>query len=62
LQIVILGATLCVLATVWFCIVGAFAGQIGAFVAHRPRAGRWITRVSGAILVILGLRLGVAAR
>lgn len=62
LQIAVLGATLCVLATSWFCIVGAFAGQIGVFLLHRPRAGRWVNRVSGAILVILGLRLGIAAR
>lgn len=62
LQIVILGATLCLLATSWFCIVGAFAGQIGSFIAHRPRAGRWITRGSGAILMLLGVKLGLAAR
>ncbi len=62
LQIVTLGATLCALATGWFCIVGTFAGQIGAFVAGRPRAGRFIARTAGAVLVLLGVRLGLAAR
>lgn len=62
LQIAILGATLCVLATLWFCLIGVFAGRIGAFAAQKPRAGRLITRASGAILVLLGLKLGFATR
>lgn len=62
LQIAILGATLCVLATSWFCVIGIFAGRIGAFARNRPRAGLVITRVSGAVLVLLGARLGFATR
>lgn len=62
LQIAVLGATLCFLATSWFCIVGFFAGRIGALLETRPRVGRWFGRIGGAILVVLGLRLGLAAR
>lgn len=57
LQIAVLGATLCVLATLWFCIVGAFAGQLGAFLLRFPRVGAGIRLSAGTVLCLLGARL-----
>lgn len=60
LQIAALGATLCVLATLWFCGVGAFAGQLGAFLLRFPRVGKSIRVGAGAVLCLLGARLALA--
>ena len=57
LQIAILGATLCALATLWFCGVGAFAGQLGAFLLRFPRVGAGIRLGAGTVLCLLGARL-----
>lgn len=62
LQIAALGATLCVLATLWFCGVGAFAGQLGAFLLRFPTLGRSVRLGSGTVLCALGVRLALAHR
>ena len=62
LQIAVLGATLCVSATLWFCAVGAFAGQLGAFLLRFPKFGRGVRLGSGGVLCALGVRLALAHR
>ena len=62
LQIAVLGATLCVLATLWFCGVGAFAGQLGALLLRFPRLARGIQLASGCVLCVLGVRLALVHR
>ena len=62
LQIAVLGATLCVLATLWFCGIGAFAGQLGALLLRYPRLARTVQLVSGSVLCGLGVRLAFAHR
>ena len=62
LQMAVLGATLCVLATLWFCGVGAFAGQLGAFLLRFPRVGKTVRLGAGTVLCLLGARLAIAAR
>ena len=57
LQMAFLGATLCVLATSWFCGVGAFAGQLGAFLLRFPRVAAGIRLGAGTVLCALGARL-----
>ena len=57
LQMALLGATLCVLATLWFCVVGAFAGQLGAFLLRFPRVGKAVRWSAGTVLCLLGARL-----
>lgn len=61
-QIAVLGATLCALATLWFCGVGAFAGQLGALLLRFPRLARGVQRLSGSVLCVLGVRLAFAQR
>jgi len=62
LQIAFLGVTLCVLALGWFCVVGAIAGQLGAFLGRHPRAGRGANLFSGILLTLLGVRLALVSR
>ena len=59
LQMAFLGATLCVLATIWFCGVGAFAGQLGAFLLRFPKIGKSVRLGAGAVLCLLGARLAL---
>ncbi len=59
-QMALLGATLCVLATLWFCGVGAFAGQLGAFLLRFPRVGQGIRWGAGSVICLLGARLALA--
>lgn len=62
LQIAGLGATLCVLATLWFCGVGFFAGQLGAMLGRRPQIGRAVRLGAGFILMGLGIALALGVR
>ncbi|RYX83464.1 LysE family translocator [bacterium] len=62
LQIALLGLSLCVLAFSWFCIVGALAGAVGAFLRKHPRTGKVINIASGTLLTLLGVRLAFISR
>lgn len=59
LQMAVLGATLCILATLWFCGVGAFAGRLGAFLLRFPRVGQSVRWGAGTVLCLLGARLAL---
>lgn len=62
LQIGALGITLCLLATLWFCLIGASSGKVGALLCQRPRIGHTVRVLSGLVLCGLGLKLGFAQR
>ena len=62
LQMAFLGVTLCVLATLWFCGIGAFAGQLGAFLLRFPKFGKGIRLSAGTVLCLLGVRLAFVPR
>lgn len=62
LQIAVLGATLGVLATLWFCGIGFFAGQMGAFLTRHTKVARGIRLFCGGALAVLGIRLAFGAR
>lgn len=62
LQIALLGATLCALATLWFCGIGTFAGQLGALLLRFPKLARGVRILSGSVLCVLGVRLAFAQR
>jgi threonine/homoserine/homoserine lactone efflux protein len=57
LQTVVLGLVFTAQAALLFGALGFFAGAIGQWLQRRPRAGRWLDRVAGAVFVGLGLRL-----
>jgi threonine/homoserine/homoserine lactone efflux protein len=62
LQISLLGITLCLLATLWFCLIGISSGKIGTLLGNKPHIGRTVRLLSGIVLMGLGLRLGFAQR
>ena len=62
LQIAVLGATLGLLATLWFCGVGFFAGQIGALLVRHAKIARALRLFCGGALALLGVRLALATR
>lgn len=57
LQMLILGLVFILLTLLFFGLIGWFAGSIGRWLQHRPRAGRWLDRTAGSVLVALGVRL-----
>ncbi|PQV64541.1 Threonine/homoserine/homoserine lactone efflux protein [Abditibacterium utsteinense] len=61
-QILILGATLCVLATSWFCFIGFFAGNLGQLLGNHPKIGRGVRLFSGLALALLGVKLALGQR
>ena len=62
LQMAVLGALMCVMATSWFCLVGTFAGRLGAFLLRSPRVGVAVRIGAGVVLCLLGARLALAPR
>ncbi len=62
IQILILGVTLCVLATSWFCGIGFFAGNLGQLLARHPRIRRGVRLFSGTAIVLLGACLAFSQR
>lgn len=59
LQLGLLGLVFTAQAAVLFASLGYFAGQIGAWLQRRPRAGLWLDRVAGTVFIGLGLRMGL---
>jgi threonine/homoserine/homoserine lactone efflux protein len=59
-QIVQLGVLFTIQAAVLFGLLGYFAGGIGQWLGRHGRAGLWLDRVAGGVLVGLGLRLIVS--
>lgn len=62
LQIAVFGATLCLLATLWFCGIGFFAGQLGALLVRHSKIGRGVRLFAGTALTLLGVRLAFGQR
>lgn len=58
-QFITLGMILSIMAILWFGIIGYFAGSIGTYIRKNIRIQNWITRVSGLVMILLGLRLAL---
>ena len=61
-QIAVLGTSLCAMATLWFCGIGAFAGNLGALLLRFPRLARGVQLLSGSVLCVLGVKLALSQR
>lgn len=57
-----LGLAFALQAAVLFGALGYSAGRVGRWLARTPRAGRWLDRIAGSVLAVLGLRLLVSRR
>ncbi|MFO1392341.1 MAG: LysE family translocator [Steroidobacteraceae bacterium] len=59
-QIAQLGLVFTAQAAVLFGTLGYFAGAIGQWLTRHERAGLWLDRVAGTVLIALGLKLLVS--
>ncbi len=59
-QIVQFGVIFTLQAALLFGLLGYFAGQIGQWLGRHGKAGTWLDRIAGCVLVGLGLRLLVS--
>jgi threonine/homoserine/homoserine lactone efflux protein len=57
LQIVVLGLVFNTTATTTHTTIALVTGTAGNWLRRRPGAGRWQARLSGAVLLLLGLRV-----
>lgn len=57
LQLSLLGLVFTLQAALLFSLLGWFAGAIGAWLGRTPRAGVWLDRAAGTVLVGLGVRM-----
>ncbi len=62
LQLVTLGLTFACLGLLFLIIVGYSSGTIGSWITRRPHVARFLGRLSGGILVALGVRLALTER
>ena len=61
-QMVILGLTFACFGLCFLLVVGYFSGSIGNWLTYRPRYAQILQRVTGGILVGLGVRLAFTER
>ncbi len=55
-QVIVLGLSIAIIGGCWFSVVGYCSGMMGEWFAN-PRSGRIINRVTGCVLIGLGVRL-----
>lgn len=56
-QLGLLGLLFTLQAAVLFGLIGYFSGGIGAWLQRKPRAGKWLDRMTGGLFLALGLRM-----
>jgi threonine/homoserine/homoserine lactone efflux protein len=61
-QLIFLGLTFAFLGLIFLLAVGYSSGTIGSWITRRPQYGQILGRVSGGILIGLGLRLALTER
>jgi threonine/homoserine/homoserine lactone efflux protein len=62
LQLILLGLTFAFLGLIFLSAVGYSSGTIGAWIAQHPQYARSLGRLSGGILIGLGVRLALTER
>jgi threonine/homoserine/homoserine lactone efflux protein len=62
LQLIVLGLTFAFLGLVFLLVVGYSSGSIGGWITRRPRFAQFLGRLSGGILIGLGVRLALTER
>lgn len=62
LQLLLLGLTFAFLGLGFLLVVGYSAGAIGSWITRRPHYAQFLGRLSGSILMGLGVRLAVTER
>jgi threonine/homoserine/homoserine lactone efflux protein len=62
LQMVILGLTFAFFGLCFLLVVGYSSGAIGGWLTRRPYYARFLKRLAGGILMVLGIRLALTER
>jgi threonine/homoserine/homoserine lactone efflux protein len=62
LQLIILGLTFAFLGFVFLLVVAYSSGTIGRWITRRPQHAQFLGRLSGGILIGLGVRLALTER
>lgn len=62
LQLILLGLTFAFLGLIFLVVVGYSSGTIGSWITRRPQLAQSLGRLSGGILVALGVRLALTER
>jgi threonine/homoserine/homoserine lactone efflux protein len=62
LQLIVLGLTFAFLGLAFLSLVGYSSGSIGSWLTRRPVYSQWLGRLSGGILIGLGMRLALTER
>ena len=62
IQLILLGLTFAFLGLGFLLVIGYSAGAIGSWITHRPHYAQFLGRLSGGILIGLGLRLALTER
>jgi len=61
-QLLVLGLTFALLGLGFLLMIGYFSGTIGSWITRRPQYGQVLGRLSGGILIALGVRLALTER
>ncbi len=56
-QFLLLGSVFAFCGLLFLCALGYFSGSIGQYINRNPAMARWVNRISGTILLLLGVRL-----
>lgn len=62
LQFLVLGGILAILDILYEAVLAAFAGTLSGWLAGSPRLALWRHRITGGVLIGLGVRLALARR
>ena len=62
LQLILLGLTFAFLGLIFLLAVGYSSGTIGSWITRRPQYAQLLGRLSGGILIGLGIRLAITER
>ena len=62
MQLIALGLTFAFLGLLFLLVVGYSSGTLGGWITQRPQVAQFLGRLSGGILVALGVRLALTER
>ena len=58
----VLGTVFGLCALLFLILLGLFSGSVGQYLQSRPALNKWITNISGGIMISLGVRLAFVQR
>jgi RhtB (resistance to homoserine/threonine) family protein len=62
LPFLLLGLTYAAIGVLWFSLLTVFAAYFSARVLKSPAASNWLNRISGAVFILMGLKIALTKR